>query len=237
MVQTALCDGGIVSQPYHHFMEHESIYRYIENRLDGTRRSYLESDTDTRLRLLLDITNYAMLTANTPLEQADRSFEIYLDHYPNFDPQSLAITLAENGIGFYNNKARYIHENYNNLDDLFVRVDNLLGSGRENNAQDVLMEASGIGPAKSAFSLAMLGFTDHACIDTHVAQQLGLDPRVYERFDATQYKELVEKAFSQVPELKGEISPFLLQWVLFDLNRGYVETHDHWFEHVTRLTS
>lgn len=235
MVQQAICaDGGIVSQPVQYFRENEEIYRYIDERLNGTRESYLECERETRIRLLYDSSTYALLTANTPLEQADRAFRIYREHYPDIDRESLAKDFGENGIGFYNNKAKYIVSNLADR-ELFRDVDHCIVTDKGDHAQTHLMDASGVGPAKSAFSLAMLGFTDHACLDTHVCQYLDIDPREYEKYSADEYKDMVSRAFDQVPELRDEISPFLLQWLLFDLNRGTIETHDLWFKHVVRV--
>lgn len=232
MVQTVITDGGIVSEPTHYFRENEETYRYIGQRLDGTRETYLEADKNTRLRLLFDSATYALLTANVPLEQADTGFKVYRKHFPNISEQSLASDLSENGVGLNKNKSSYIKDNQGRMNTLFADVDDALLDGRGDEAQSLLMEAKGLGPAKSAFALAMLGFTDHACLDTHVCQYLGIDPRTYDKFSADEYKSLVDEAFNQVPDLRGEISPFLLQWLLFDLNRGEIETHDLWFNHV-----
>lgn len=235
MVQTVMTDGGIVNQPYYHYQQNKDTYDEIHNRLVETRESFLESNPDSRYRALFDITTYALLTANTPLAQADKSFEIYKSHYPDLDQSELAEDFKNNGIGFHQNKSKYIVNNQSAFDEIFVPVDNLLVSNRENNAQSALMDAQGIGPAKSAFSLAMMGFTDHACLDTNVCQQLGIDPKEYERHTADQYKELAQAAFKKVPNLSNELPPFMVQWVLFDVNRGSVETHDHWFDHVNSL--
>lgn len=236
MVQMALCDGGMVSQPTQHFRENEPIYRYIGERLDQTKQSYLEADSLTRLRLLFDSTTYALLTANTPLEQADRAFEIYRDHYPDLCREDLTHNIAEAGIGFYNLKSDGICQNWNNM-DLFRDIDNLLMTGQDDKAQSRLMEARRIGPAKSAFALAMLGWTDHACIDRHVARAVGINPKEYEKYSASEYKSLVDRVFQQIPELQDEISPFLLQWIIFDVQRGEIETHDLFFQHVEFITS
>lgn len=236
MVQMALADGGIVSEPYRYFKEHESIYRYIDARLSGTREAYLSADRDTRRRLLLDSSNYAMLTANTPLNQADRSFEIYRDHYPAIDPPELASIFAENGIGFHTNKAKYITNNISNI-EIIGRVDRLLVDGNDDEAQELLMNLSGIGPAKSAFTLAMLGWTDHICADTHFCQYMDIDPRVYEKYSADEYKDLADRALSEIPDLRNEVSDFLCQWICFDINRGEIETHDLFFRHIAEITS
>jgi len=232
----ALCDGGIVSQPYQYYRDNKATYDAIADRLERTRQTYLDAPDEVRLRLLFDSATYALLTANTPLQQADKAFAIYREHYPDITPEVLGKEMAENGIGFYNMKATYIRDNLDARDEIFVPVDNLLVTGKDRHVQQVLMDARGIGPAKSAFTLAMLGFTDHACIDTHVAQYLGIDPRIYEKYSADEYRALADEVFSAVPDLRDEVTPFLLQWIVFDIHRGKIEEHDLWFEHVERIS-
>lgn len=236
MPQMVMADGGMVSEPKHYYNQNMETYQYINQRLSGTQKTYLESDKDTRLRLLMDSATYALITAHTPLDQADRAFEIYRDHYPEIDVDSLGVDFKENGIGFYNNKARYIRHNLDHMDTLFAEIDDNLMSGDSFKAQELLMDAHGLGPAKSAFTLSMLGWTDHVCLDTHVCQYLGLNPRDYENHEVEEYTEMAREAFEQLPSLKDEISPFLLQWLIFDINRGEIETHDLWFTHVIEVT-
>lgn len=241
MVQTVISDGGIVPEPLHYFREHESTYRYIGERLSATKQAYLDADRETRLRLLFDASSYALITANAPLEQADRGFRVYVDHYRENDGDvvetGLVDALSNASFGFYNMKGGYIADNYDRLDDLFADVDEMLISGNDDEAQARLMDASGLGPAKSAFTLSMLGWVDHACLDTNVCQYLDMDKRVYDRYDADEYKALVAEAFARLPTLSDEISPFLLQWLIFDLKRDKIEPHDMWFLHVQQVIS
>lgn len=250
MAQQAICaDGGIVSQPYAHFEQNESVYRYIEARLDGTRGAYLGANPFTRLRLLFDSATYALLTAQTPLPRADEAFQRYTDLTPNPTREELEDEFADAGIGFHNSKARYIAENWDLIEEVFIPADRALCAGDDLQAQDHLMGAYGVGPAKSAFSLATLGFTDNACADSHICRYFGIDPRSYDKHDARQYRDLVDDAFASVPDLVDETSTFVAQWVTWDLARGddgshapreaqgRIETHDTWFEHVARSVS
>jgi len=216
----------MVSKPYNHYDENRETYNRIADRLDGIRESYLSAGAHARLRALFDSTTYALLTARAPLEQADRAFDIYVSHYPNLDVDYLSTEFQENGIGFYNNKAKYIGSNAELCDEVFLRADRALTRGHEYQAQSIMMNATGIGPAKSGFLLATLGFVQHACADTHVCQLLDLDPREYENHSAEEYKQFIDDAFDKVPRLKDELGPFMLQWICFDTHRGGVETHD-----------
>ena len=96
-------------------------------------------------------------------------------------------------------------------------------------------EFKGVGTVKSAFTLAMLGFKDKACIDTNVLTAMGMDREdAYTGVVVQKYNDFVDEAFSSVDEeLKEEIdSNFMNQWVIFDCVRGNLTDHAVFFNNV-----
>lgn len=234
MVQQAITDGGIVSQPYAHFDSHRSIYLYIQERLDRTLEGYLNLPEIDRIKLLFDSATYALLTAQAPLERADMAFQSYHES-GSLDADELAQLFSDDGLNYCVNKAEYIDRNSKNTGP-FYRADRAIRDDRIIDAQQSLMDVHGLGPAKSAFSLAMMGVTRTACLDAHICRYFDVDPRAYEKHDARQYLELVDRTFAPISNLVDETSHFLTQWITWDVARGRgVEYHDSWFEHVARF--
>lgn len=234
MVQTILSDGGIVKEPVKHYQDNQETYDRIRDNLDATRKGYITASPRTRRRLIKDAASYATITANIPLKMADRAFEMYVAHRPDPDKHRLATAFAHNGVGMWDYKSDYVI-GIDGSDEIVADVDVHLRSADYVAAQNRLMDLPGLGPAKSAFAPAMLGFTEYACLDTNVAQYFDVDDREVSNMDATDYQAFMSRLFDEVPELDGKVPPFLLQWITFDLQRDGIERHTDWFKHTARI--
>lgn len=214
-------------KPLEFYQQHKEEYDKISKRLDRVNERFLDSDQETQRRMLLDSYIFAVLSVQTPVdihEEAFRSIKVGSEYED-----------AMESVNYWKNKVSYIRETEVKFEEIDEAI-KLLENGKTDEAQRLLMdEFKGVGTVKSAFTLAMLGFKDKACIDTNVLTALGMDREdAYTGVVVQKYNDFVDEAFSSIDEeLKEEVdSKFMNQWVIFDSVRGNLTDHEVFFNNV-----
>jgi thermostable 8-oxoguanine DNA glycosylase len=200
--------------------EHSEDYEQIKDRLELVKNRFMEEDRLTQRRMVLDSYIFAVISIQTPLDVHERSYARYTngDEYED----------AFREVNYKNNKISYIRE----TEVKFKAIDNvidLLEANKIDEAHKLMCdEFKGVGMAKGAFTLAMLGFTSKMCVDTNVQQASGIED-VYSGVVVEKYENMCEKIRQQFSDLKDRLDPFMVQWVLFDYQRGEHRKHNVFF--------
>lgn len=181
--------------------------------------------------MLLDATTFAVMSVQNSVEMLRRGFRAYA-RSDNWSECREAFKYLNYG----NDKFKYTEHNF---EQIFSSCGNQICSELENNnvwrAVELCVDhLKGVSWIKAAFVPAMLGFTDVLCIDTNVAQMVPDDSVQAEEYKSAQsYKNAVDRVLDEFPELSDMLSPFMVQWVVFDTNReNGVEHHQEWFNHL-----
>lgn len=213
-----------------HYRRNANDYAEIEDRLERTREAFLSSPKDEQIRMLQKSHSFAVISVQTPVHIHEDAFtSLWENDTPLADLED-----ALSSVNYLNQKNEYITHSLEN-GHLWARVVSMLESGEIDAAHKfILDEMKGVGPAKAPFTLAMLGFTEKACIDANVINAMGLDKHVstvvVEKYDA-----IVESLRDKMPTLKEETTPFLWQWVTFDYQRGEISKHKTFYQVVGTL--
>lgn len=214
-------------KPLEFYQQHKEEYDKISKRLDRVNERFLDSDQETQRRMLLDSYIFAVLSVQTPVDIHEEAFKSIKGGSEYED--------AMESVNYWKNKVSYIRETEVKFEEIDEAI-KLLENGKTDEAQRLLMdEFKGVGTVKSAFTLAMLGFKDKACIDTNVLTALGMDREdAYTGVVVQKYNDFVDEAFSSIDEeLKEEVdSKFMNQWVIFDSVRGNLTDHEVFFNNV-----
>jgi len=208
------------------YQNHAESYQNIEKHLDNLREVFLIESRPKQRRLLLSSYEFAVLTIQTPTDIAEEAFELYKGGEDKSD--------AFQKVNYWRNKADYIERTRSRFEEVDKVID-LLEEGDVDKAHRHLADHfTGVSTVKAAFTLAMIGFTSRACIDTNVRQVIPEeDP--YDGCVISKYMEEVE-SFSEWAAKKfrdrERPSNFLLQWIIFDLNRGTHHKHVKFWENL-----
>lgn len=201
------------------YREHRDHYDKVMKKLDDVRNRFEKSDRETMRDMFLASYEFAVISVQTPVSIHEKAWSAI-----RTGDADVAEALQE--VNYWKNKTKYITESRTKFEKIDEVID-LLREGNIDEAHKVLIDDFlGVGAAKAAFTLAMLGYTSKMCLDTNVKQICELDD-VYSGVVVDKY----EKCCNQVRDT-SEIRPsFLLQWVLFDMNRNKVTSHDVYFNH------
>lgn len=214
-------------KPIDFYREHKEEYSKISERLDKINNKFLDADQETQRRMLLDSYIFSVLSVQTPVDIHEEAFRSIKNGSDYED--------AMGSVNYWKNKVSYIRETEVKFEEV-DRAIKLLEESRTDEAQRLLIdEFKGVGTVKSAFTLAMLGFKDKACIDTNVLTALGMDREdAYTGVVVEKYNSFVDEAFKSIDEeLKDRVgSSFMNQWVIFDSVRDEFTDHKVFFDHV-----
>lgn len=226
------------SDPMKHYRRNEAEYQTIREELASVRSHFEKGDRETRRAMLYDSTVFAVMSVQNSIETLRRAFRAYATA-ESWDE----VREATRGLNYKNNKFTYMARNEATVSsgDADVVLECLARGGDADvwTAVEHIQELfDGVSWVKAAFVPAMLGFTEVMCIDTNVAQMVPGDEVVSVGYsDAQGYRGAVTRVTEEYPELAEELDPFMVQWVLFDCNRGDgVARHEEWFEAVLPAT-
>jgi len=209
-----------------YYKDNKKFYDSIENKLDELNKRFLSADREKQRRILLDSYIFAVLSVQTPVGIHEEAFKAI--------KTGSEYEEAMKSVNYWKNKIKYIRETEVKFEDIDKAI-TLLERGKVSKAHKVLVDNfKGVGVVKSAFTLAMIGFKTRACIDSNVLNLSGLDRgdmyngvvvEKYERFVSDLFIELSDKLYNKVPK-------FLMQWILFDYQRGERASHKVFFDYV-----
>lgn len=216
-----------MKEPIEFYEQHEEDYREISEKLDKVNDKFLNSDRETQRRMILDSYIFSVLSVQTPVSIHEDAFRS-IKHGEELES-------AMSSVNYWKNKVQYIRETEVRFEEIDEAID-LLEAGEVDKAQrKVLDEFKGVGTVKSAFTLAMLGFKQKACIDTNVLTALGMEREdAYSGVVIEKYEAFCDNAFEEIDsELKSRVdSQFMNQWVVFDAVRDELTDHQVFFDHV-----
>lgn len=201
--------------------QHKKHYDIVELNLKDTHREFKHADQERRREMLLGSYKFAAISVQTPVAIHERAWTALMGG------TDYAEALKE--VNYWRNKAKWMRETesrFEHIDNVLKRLD----QGNVKEAQQLIVNHfKGVGLKKSAFTLAMLGYTDMFCIDTNVRQAAGVT------FEYTGKK--VDVYHDTVDDIVDTYSivnrdPFLIQWSLFDAMRGEPYKHNTFFKHI-----
>lgn len=210
-----------------HFRRNRDDYSQIESRLSDVREKVETSDMDTAVRMLQVSHSFAVLSVQTPVDVHERAFTNLWQNVGVTDSYD-DIAEAINECNYYKNKARYILDSFQRKED-WKEVVELLRAGEIDKAHKMILdEFLGVGTVKAPFTLAMLGYTEKMCIDTNVANVVGLEEKP-NTVVVDKYESICESVREMFPLLQEIADPFIFQWVVFDYKRGNISHHETFF--------
>jgi thermostable 8-oxoguanine DNA glycosylase len=208
-----------------HYRRNKDQYNSIEARLKQMRAQFHKADPSEQIRMLQKSHSFAVISVQTSVDIHEDAFtKLWANGTPSKDLES-----ALESVNYRNKKANHIRHSLRN-GHKWAKVAQMLDEDSVDEAHKfILDEMKGVGPAKAPFTLAMLGFTEKACIDANIVSAMGLDEHV-STVVVEKYDNIVETLRDKMPTLKQETSPFMWQWVTFSWNRGEISTHDTFYE-------
>lgn len=217
-----------MTDAYQHYVDHKEEYEEISEQLDTVRETFKEADSLTQHAMLFDSTVFAVMSVQNSVEILERCFEGYC----RADSWS-EVRGVFRGLNYGNNKYEYVNHNVGSVMEGGDEIIEALCEDRVWDAVELIVEkVKGVSWIKASFVPAMLGFKSVICIDTNVAQMVGENMEASGYTTRAEYNGAVGAVMSRFPQLNDELEPFMVQWVLFDANRGGVERHPAWFNHV-----
>jgi len=217
--------------PLQHYRENRDTYNTIESKLDQTRNRFLNAKKQDQKQMLLDSYMFALCSIQTPVNRHEQAFQDYLNGKTPLQ------AMKDRAVLFHNNKNKYFQETRDNFPAISQTVQALQNHQIDKAHRLMVDNFKGVGVVKSAFVLAMMGFTEKMCIDTNV-KQIAMIEDVYSGVVIERYNMQCDEVLSHVSdELCERLSPFMIQWLLFDMNRGEISDHEVWFNHVLPPTS
>lgn len=209
-----------------HYQNNRETYDHINQQLEQVRTKFENTDQQTRTAMLRTAQRFAVLSIQTTVELHEDAFRELEGLEPkNKDPVKK--------LNYWKQKIRWI----NSLDQKtreLKQISELLLEGKIDEAHRLLIdEIKGVGAVKSAFMLAMLGYTSKICVDTHIQQIAGLE-EVYSGVVIEKYEEQCNEILEKYDRLKAELNPFMVQWILFDMDRGNISMHEPFFKAIKK---
>lgn len=217
-----------------HYRRNKSEYDEIRARLDETRGAFYQADKSEQIRMLQKSHSFAVISVQTPVHVHEEAFTTL---WENGEPLENLDSALES-VNYKNNKADYIRHSIKN-GHKWADVATMLSLGEIDEAHKFILDNfKGVGPAKAPFTLAMLGFTEKACIDANVINAMGLEEHVT-TVVVEKYDEIVSSLRDKMPTLKQETTPFLWQWIVFSFQRqgvsGKPDMHDTFYQVIGTL--
>jgi len=92
----------------------------------------------------------------------------------------------------------------------------------------------GVSYTKGSFVLAMVGFTEYMCIDSNCKNFLGIEGRINHK-NAKEYMDMVYDVREKIVNKNPWISNFIVQWAIYDHERGEHARHMPFYRSVLTL--
>jgi len=213
--------------PVEQFELHREKYEYITQRVEETRKAFLEADRPVQRVMLNQAVSFALISTNTRVENHEAGYIGVVNNGLGSDPDENMEVLRDAGVNYCGNKANYIFHNMTEADPDRV-IDHVESEEYVEALQATIEEFKGVACAKGAYALAKLGVPKMACLDRHVSGFLGIED-VYSGVVAEKYIDQVS-ALDDLDVSDETAHRFITQWVVFDLQRERgVAMHDAYF--------
>ena len=212
---------------------HNSDYAAVRDRLDAVRNVLLNGRIDAAATVLEKAYMFAVLSIKTSNEQHERAFTAHYGGELNRKDACLETVYG-------GHKASWSARTFDTVDweTLALAVRSHVSEGRYGTLLDVVDDnLVGVAHRKGAFMLAMSGLHEYLCIDSNVARYGGFeDSREGSSLsfnNAQAYFEACEEIQEQAGI--GNLPPFIVQWAIYDFERGEHARHMAFFREVLPL--
>jgi thermostable 8-oxoguanine DNA glycosylase len=213
------------------YRQNKDVYDEIANNVRTTVETFEEADRELQEILLHRAVSFALISAQTSVPIHEKGYLNVVDETQYGDIEE---GLYEAGVNYYRNKSKYILHNMTEPD--YDRVLDHYENGEIDKMHRAIAdEFKGVGLRKAAYAMAKVVTTDKCCVDTHIAQFIGLETdEIYNGVVVDKYENQCQRLIDKVPDEIDHLSRFMKQWVAFDAQRGSVTTHDAWFASLPR---
>jgi len=208
---------------------HNTDYANVRDRLEACRNVMLHGRIECAATMLE--TSYVNATMSIQTDK-DRHEDAFVAHFSG----GLNLKDAYLQTVYGGQKYDWALKTLANVDfETMVReLRKHVSHGRYGEYLDMLTdELTGVSYVKGAFTLAMVGIYEYACIDSNVRNAIGRDER--KRYDrnggGSEYMSDVRKIF----DLNPYFPPFLVQWAIYDSERGEHARHMVFYREVLGL--
>ena len=206
------------------YAAHEAAYERIDARIRAVKGAYTAADEDTRLTALKRAYAYAVLTANSPLAAADRSYGRWL---AGDGPREVCYDERHT-----NQKGDWFASGLENFTEKARPVDRKILAEEYGEAAEIAAEnLTGISRVKARFMVGLLT-GETACIDTHAERFVRSHVTGGDKLADAKNAASPEKYETATAALSAGIpavSRFVAQWVSFDAARDTFTPHDNFY--------
>lgn len=209
--------------------DHRIDYATVLSRVEKTKTLLLSSRYKEAGNLLRYAYIWSVMSIRTGLDRHERAFARWCNG------ASLSEAAQDTVYGYQ--KAGWMEETMdsNGWAELASAVRYHHGNSSDETLLDVIVEnLKGVSYRKGGFMLASAGLSRFMCIDSHVARYAGLDESegsALEFADAADYLATCDSLLTETPN-PYNFPPFLVQWAIFDWQRGEHRTHMPFYREV-----
>jgi len=206
------------------YVNHREEYQKVADHLETVRNHFETADRKEQRRVLLSSYQFAVLTVQTPTDIAEEAFQLYKG--------GEEMSEAFSKVNYWKNKARYIEETNTRFEAVDTVIDFLEEGEIDKAHRKIANTFKGVSTVKAAFVLAMIGYTSRMCVDTNVQQVADHIIDGYTGKKVSKYQSEAEKIREWFSRHHDGDTPdnFIIQWAIFDLNRGHHHTHIKYWE-------
>lgn len=213
------------ANPTDQYHTHQELYDSIDSSLKATYERFMSASSPRQAVMLNKAVSFALISAQTTVDKHEKGYAGVVE---SVDADEIRESLLSAGVNYYKNKASYILHNMTEADHTAV-VSRLEAEDYEGALKAVTEEYKGVAMAKGSFALAMLGTPNMACIDSHMARYMDMDPDdVYGGVVPEKYINQVEP-MDDFPVADHVSRRFMVQWISWDAIRESTTTHDAWW--------
>jgi|APHM01.1.fsa_nt_gi hypothetical protein len=208
------------------FRNNHEHYVKVRARLSAIHQKFMEASMSEKVLMLQKSHAFSVISIQARVQEHEQAFkQLFANGLPHTEQEILN---SIDNVIYYNNKASYIWDSLTNGKE-WEKIARLLMNDDVDKAHKRMIDnIRGLSTVKAPFCLAMLGFTEKMCIDTNIANLMGIEKPttvVIERYNQT-VESLKSKFQTLVKETKDN---FMFQWVLFDYVRNELTLHDTFF--------
>jgi len=206
---------------------HKSDYAAVSERLNAVRNVVMYGTLKDAADVLEKSYMFAVLSIQTECSRHESAF---VGHYTgDLTCKEAALETVYGG-----HKSNWMARTFENNDfkQLVQAVRSHAKNGRWATLLDVMTDnVVGVAERKASFMLAMCGFTEFMCIDSNVGRYGGIDADT-EFYSAEAYFDACE-TIREKSGIDG-FAPFLVQWAIYDFERGEHARHMIYFNEVLK---
>jgi hypothetical protein len=216
------------STPLEWANNHAVEYGKVLFRLGDVRSIMMQGSTEAAVEVIRRSYINSVLSIRTNVERHEQAFVGYFSGDMTLD-EAAGTTV------FGNNKTKWIEEGLRSTAwrDLIEGIRSGIEDGELASVLELVVTTlKGVSYRKGAFTLAMCGFHEFMCIDSHVASYAGLEQTESNRLEFTDARAYLDECQRIIDDSQVPYPPFIVQWVIFDLDRGEHSPHMAFFREV-----